>query len=146
MPLAILTIMVSPEVTFAQKAAETKAAGGDGKVPMGPSIREVSEGLAASKTDVQRDAFWPSVKGKDVHWVLTVDEVTTGWFSGFKIRGLITPTFQVSCELEGNPEVKNLVGQINKGDKITCDGKLSDTYLLLLGLRTTAIDATGIRR
>ena len=107
-----------------------------------PSARDVSMGLDTRWTDVQRNAFWQTVRGKDVRWTLQVDEVTTGWFSGFKVRGMASPTLQVSCELEDGPEAKVLVARINKGERVVCAGKLGQSYIVLFGLATVQIDGS----
>jgi hypothetical protein len=105
-----------------------------------PSARDVSLGLDGRRTDVQRDAYWATVKGKEVRWVLQVDEVTTGWFSGFKVRGMVSPTLLVSCEMEDKPATKAIVAGINKGDRVICVGKLGQTFVALFGMATVIVD------
>ena len=104
------------------------------------TAREVSIGLSASRTDIQRDAFWETVKGKEVRWLIEVSDVTTGWFSGFKVRGMATPTLQVSCELEDTAALKATVAQINKGDRVVCAGNLGKTFVVLFGVATVLVD------
>jgi hypothetical protein len=116
------------------------------KAPALVSAQEVSQGLHPDRTDVQRNAFWPSVSGKDVRWSIKVDEVTTGWFSGFKVRGKVTSTMQVSCELEDAPDTKAIIAKINKGDRVFCTGKLKGTFVVLFGLTTVSIAGSAISR
>src|SRR2546423_1248714 len=66
-----------------------------------PTISAISAGLSGNRTSVQRDAFWETVKGKEVRWLLKVIEVVPGWISGYYVRGLASPTLSVSCQLEG---------------------------------------------
>jgi hypothetical protein len=100
----------------------------------GPRPKEVAAGLAANKTSVQQDAFWQSVKGKEVKWVIEVFEVVPGWFSGFYVRGtsVDTSTIAVSCELDGTPSMKTMAESINIGDTVFCAGKLDDPRMSLM--------------
>lgn len=135
MAAAALAGVVSLSVSA---AATGQVAGGVGAAL--PSSREVSSGLSASRTDVQREAFWETMKGKEVRWAIEVSDVTTGWFSGFKVRGMATPTLQVSCELEDTPETRSAVRQINKGDRVICAGKLGNTFVVLFGMGTVMVE------
>ena len=105
-----------------------------------PTARAVSSGLSGDRTDLQRDAFWDTVRRKEVRWTLEVSEVTTGWFSGLKVRGMATPTLQVSCELEDTPAMKSAVQDINKGDHVVCSGKLGRTFVVMFGMATIMIE------
>ena len=109
-----------------------------------PSIAAVSAGLSGSRTSVQRDAFWETVKGKEVHWVIEVIEVVPGWFSGYYIRGSASPTLAVSCELESTPTTKTIAEKINIGDKVVCSGKLGDPTMVLFGQAAVSVKGAAV--
>ena len=46
-----------------------------------------------------------------------------GWFGGYKVRGMATPTLQVSCELEDKRPMRSAMSQINKVDRVICAAK-----------------------
>jgi hypothetical protein len=137
--LCALTLLSSaPERSHAQMQGK-----GPASIPT-TSIAAVSAGLSGTRTSVQRDAFWETVKGKEVRWVIEVFEVVPGWFSGYYIRGSASPTLAVSCELEGTPMTKTIAEKINIGDKVVCSGKLGDPTMVLFGQAAVSVKGAAI--
>ena len=137
-----LQLLSAPLLLALTAAADAQSSTSTGSIVSLPTAREVSLGLSPSRTDLQRDAYWETIKGQKIRWRIEVTEVTTGWFSGFKVRGRASSTLQVSCELEETPALKATVAQINKGDLVVCEGNLGQTFLVLFGVTSVIVNGT----
>ena len=104
-----------------------------------PTAREVASGFAANRSTVQQNAFWASVKGKQVRWTIKITDVVPGWLSGYYVRGNALPNLGVSCELDDGPTNKALVQRLNVGDRVVCAGRLDDPTMTLFGVIAVTI-------
>ncbi len=107
----------------------------------GPSVREVSRGLSASKTEIQREAFWETVKNQNVRWTVKVDDVKKKWFGGYKVQGTAANNLLVICEVDGkDTATKTKLSLLSKGDRVICRGQLGSVYVMLFGVATTVVE------
>jgi hypothetical protein len=113
----------------------------------GPTPADVAAGLSSNRTSVQQNAYWTTVKGKDVSWTIQVIEVVPGWLSGYYVRGSASASLAVSCEIDdGGPATKGMVAMINIGDRVACSGKLADPMMTMFGSAAVTIKNGRISR
>jgi hypothetical protein len=121
-------VQVTPEASQNSELLLGEAASGD-TITAG----EIAAGISSDKTELEQETWWDERMGNKTHKISgDVTDVEKGTFSGYWVDLDIGRNMRVRCGFDRG--VEDSVKSLRKGSRMTCNGKVSNTWTSIFGV------------
>jgi hypothetical protein len=102
---------------------------------------EIAAGISREKTELEQETWWDEHMGGKTHQISgDVTDVEKGTFSGYWVDLDIGRNIRVRCGFNKGGE--ETVKSLRKGSRLTCKGKVGNTWTSIFGVLFTMESGT----